>query len=469
MPVWGQYPSVHSGPDSTAVTMRGYPRSGAAVLPQESEESGWWPFGGADEAGQRKSHAADLQRSDEVHALRQELDTQNQSLAALREQIGSQAKAFTDKLEAARQDLHRSMNELSKQKDTDIENRFNAQAQQMAQQMQLIARESKTVTGPAPLSTQPFSTGAADLGKQAFLDNLHEEIKAQRSFLATVHEQMPNILQDIKSQRSFLTNVHEQVPMMIQEIRVLKEQMQSLGLADADSTSKLGKAVGKWFGYGGGSNSGIDVKQMRVMLQDAFVEENNAIRAHVEETVSKERSLLRADTAQQLLEFHSTVAGIRTEIELSSIKAGYLAVAASECEHEEKARIFARLQEKEKVLVHGQVSNTVRGTKATQAFRKAPPETVDIVVDISRKPGLPLGLSIDGSDGEGLYIEEVIAGLVQQWNIAKSNDATVRAGDKITSVNGINDNSRKMTKLLEDTTVQNLRLIVRQDNSRSCP
>lgn len=86
---------------------------------------------------------------------------------------------------------------------------------------------------------------------------------------------------------------------------------------------------------------------------------------------------------------------------------------------------------------------------ATQTPRVPPqvPDKFTISIDRSKFPDTPLGAAVDGSDSKTLVIEEVRAGLLQEWN--KNNPTQmVKPGDRIVAVNDQQGHSRVLAEAL---------------------
>merc|ERR1712173_160621 len=68
------------------------------------------------------------------------------------------------------------------------------------------------------------------------------------------------------------------------------------------------------------------------------------------EALQRDMGQLRAGQASIDSNVEEKIAMISKHVQMVSIKSGFLAVAISECEHEEKAQIFSKLKEKESIL-----------------------------------------------------------------------------------------------------------------------
>jgi len=88
-------------------------------------------------------------------------------------------------------------------------------------------------------------------------------------------------------------------------------------------------------------------------------------------------------------------------------------------------------------------------SSAMQALAASPqaPYEFTINIDRSKSQDTPLGAAVDGSDNKTLVIEEVRAGLLQEWN---NNNPTqvVEPGDRIVAVNGQRGHSRVLAEAL---------------------
>jgi len=189
--------------------------------------------------------------------------------------------------------------------------------------------------------------------------------------------------------------------------------------------------------------------------------------------------------------FERLRAEMRQEIEIVSIKAGYLAVAASACDDMEKQRVFQTLKAKEQALKDSaanalelvpsspmstpkQSPNASRSESRSRPFathscygaaglsgsRDGIEQRFDFEIQLDRSSNKALGVTIDGDNdrGRSLLVETVKQGLVQDWNETCLPDQVVRPGDVIVAVNGEEGDSARM--LAEAGTGRQLRLRV---------
>lgn len=129
---------------------------------------------------------------------------------------------------------------------------------------------------------------------------------------------------------------------------------------------------------------------------------------------------------------------LRLEMEMACVKAGYLAVAATECEYDEKTQLFSRLQDKEKALKD---SSAKLATRMDGAW---PSSTC--IVEIDRSSGKPLGIRSSTADPTILVVSEVQPGLIAEWNAGQPEDRKVRPGDRIVAINDVHGDAGKLTE-----------------------
>merc|ERR1712008_649662 len=162
------------------------------------------------------------------------------------------------------------------------------------------------------------------------------------------------------------------------------------------------------------------------------------------------------------------------QIEIASIKAGYLAVAASACDDAEKQRVFQTLKAKEQALKDSTASalvpfsgNEAAGLASTNSSRgmnrpftthscygsaglstsrDGIEQPFDFEILLDRSNNKALGVKIDGDHdrGRSLRVETVKDGLVQDWNETCLPDQVVQAGDVIVAVNGEQGDSARL-------------------------
>jgi len=195
--------------------------------------------------------------------------------------------------------------------------------------------------------------------------------------------------------------------------------------------------------------------------------------------------------------FERLRAEMRQEIEIASIKAGYLAVAASACDDTEKQRVFQTLKAKEQTLkdsaanalvpysandtpslansAHNPASRnppsgasnsrpyaTCYGAAGLSKSRDGIEQPFDFEIILDRAKNKALGVTIDGDHdrGRSLLVETVKEGLVQDWNETCLPDQVVQPGDVIVAVNGEQGDSARL--LAEAGARRQLRMRVRR-------
>lgn len=181
---------------------------------------------------------------------------------------------------------------------------------------------------------------------------------------------------------------------------------------------------------------------------------------------------------------------MRQEIEIASIKAGYLAVAASACDDAEKQRVFQTLKAKEQALKDSTAgalvpfsgneaaslasgnssrgmnrpftTHSCYGSAGLSTSRDGVEQPFDFEISLDRSNNKALGVKIDGDHdrGRSLLVETVKEGLVQDWNESCPPDKVVQPGDVIVAVNGEQGDSARL--LAEAGARRQLRLRVRR-------
>lgn len=131
--------------------------------------------------------------------------------------------------------------------------------------------------------------------------------------------------------------------------------------------------------------------------------------------------------------------------ELASIKAGFLAVAASECSGEEKAKLFDTLKERERRLVE----ETFPDADALSRPSDMPPMLANgaaVFMEIDRSRGEDLGMRL----GNDLRVLNLQAGLIQSWNATHPGLAVVPGSSVLVSVNGVSGSAEQMRRMLDE-------------------
>jgi hypothetical protein len=196
-------------------------------------------------------------------------------------------------------------------------------------------------------------------------------------------------------------------------------------------------------------------------------------------------------------EFKNDNATLNDWLEHTALRAGYLAVAATECTQEEKKELFDSLKAKEKDIAaktggdpglanlspHYPASlSNIRSSVdelmpnvmqlSAPAIQRPPDRPVfpaepvtrpnsvlpmmatgdgyvpmsdsmnEETLYITRHPG-KVGLSLDGSSGQYLQIQKVNEGLIQSWNLENPYQA-LNPGDKIYGINSIRGDPQRM-------------------------
>merc|ERR1712187_118298 len=150
---------------------------------------------------------------------------------------------------------------------------------------------------------------------------------------------------------------------------------------------------------------------------------------------------------------------LRDTQEYVAVKSGFLALAASDCSHEEKEALFKALQEKESKLVRqGTCSESLNHPVVSPMGLLSQMASVEkeVVLTFNRATGDTLGASVvPDVDGHTVSIEHVFEGFLKDWNTA--NPASrIYPGSKIIAVNGITDDPGRMIKEMSDLKVHKI-------------
>eukprot|EP00929_Paragymnodinium_shiwhaense_P019966 TRINITY_DN13444_c0_g1_i1.p1 TRINITY_DN13444_c0_g1~~TRINITY_DN13444_c0_g1_i1.p1 ORF type:complete len:325 (+),score=92.87 TRINITY_DN13444_c0_g1_i1:76-1050(+) len=182
--------------------------------------------------------------------------------------------------------------------------------------------------------------------------------------------------------------------------------------------------------------------------------------------INKEVSSLRSRMDKICEELQSELQTMRLQSERSAVKAGFLAVAASECGQEEKAFLFNKLKAREDALValdaKGNSSMALpnyptASTAGLSPSKQVPEQRFDVTLD--KRSGKRLGVSV--VLGEKFVIEEILTdGLIKEWN-DRNPAKRILPNDEIVSANGVAGSAESISEAA-DAARQTLVLTVRR-------
>merc|ERR1719401_50716 len=196
------------------------------------------------------------------------------------------------------------------------------------------------------------------------------------------------------------------------------------------------------------------------------------------ETSSVHANLVSPDIEARIMdvrnELKNDVSALHDLLEHTALKAGHLAIAASECTQDQKALLFQTLKNKEQFIQSKNtaaavpfpafpqsmgnpqiVFNDIMTQNPPEVFTTdntprggypgsvtPPPVTEEFTINVIHQQGEKLGLSLNGQDGQTLLIEKVGDGVIKNWNDTKSPQ--VFPGDRIVAVNGMRGESKQL-------------------------
>jgi len=214
--------------------------------------------------------------------------------------------------------------------------------------------------------------------------------------------------------------------------------------------------------------------EVEVLKESAQHHSSKAEQADPAAPPNSEYSALRARVEEVYCELSEECNALRTLTEQSAVRAGFLAVAASECAPEEKAWLFSKLKAREEALTNQNL--TPRTREISRTSRANPSKGLEGITDpivpgqfrveINRSSGGTLGVSVDGSDGQSLLVEEIDeGGVMMEWN-KRNPDLAVKPGYRIIEVNGKRGNSEELAEEAATTIILHIlvqRPVILQD------
>lgn len=221
-----------------------------------------------------------------------------------------------------------------------------------------------------------------------------------------------------------------------------------------------------------GMRSNLDSlnQQMEAMRQE-FNNRLNDMRVEVYQKAQSPRAITDRSSSAEIqevrAELKNDIAVLHDLLEHTALKAGHLAIAASECTKEDKATLFQTLKQKEQQRQMQQYP----AMPQTMAYSSPdvfdnlltrpsiqPPLTPpgsygtmeEFTIQLQCAPGDRLGLSLNGQDGRTLLIERINDGLVKRWNSMSSRDQC-QVGDRIVAINGERGDSKALMAIATES------------------
>lgn len=230
-------------------------------------------------------------------------------------------------------------------------------------------------------------------------------------------------------QPAIIAQLQGAIENLIKEVASLKDQVQQLTAAAQAAAT-------------GAESSAIELSTDKLTKDSVLTAgQVQKVIQELRNYVNQERKALTKslDEAVKSLseELHCDLNALNANCQMSFVKAGFVAMAADECSSEEKAKLFKTLKDKEQALLKG-IVNPIRESESKRISK----------VELTKPKGSTLGLVINGFDGQTLLVEEVLDGLVMNYNQSKSLLLQVKPGDVITSVNDKSGDSRTMAQEL---------------------
>mmetsp|Transcript_41504 Transcript_41504/g.65840 ORF Transcript_41504/g.65840 Transcript_41504/m.65840 type:complete len:501 (-) Transcript_41504:207-1709(-) len=220
-----------------------------------------------------------------------------------------------------------------------------------------------------------------------------------------------------------------------------------------------------------GMRSNLDsLKQQMEAMRQEFNIRLNDMRVEVYQKAQSPRAISDRSSSTEIqevrAELKNDIAVLHDLLEHTALKAGHLAIAASECTKEDKAVLFQTLKQKE------QQRQMQQYPAMPQTFPYSSPDVFDnlltrpalpplsdsgsygtveeFTIQLQCAPGDRLGLSLNGQDGRTLLIERINDGLVKRWNSMSSRDQC-QVGDRIVAVNGERGDSKTLMTIATES------------------
>jgi len=369
-----------------------------------------------------------------------------------------------------------------------LEERLQKLEAQVKQHSELISQlKQHSPSGDMTARSVPDSLSMQSVkgDVEQVVDSMRRDLASQRKMLDDFHEKLQPVRNDFLSNRDTLERLKTIDPSSLRSEFVSAVRFSEV-CADMKLEMKVA-AVANQNNNNNTNNSGISGTFGLQAIGDT-------ITAAVETTLGKQQRSMGMNQNQDLgsikrgLEtyfvakgvFDQTVAELRSStkndlatlhslLEHTALKAGYLAVAASESSPEEKSHLFDTLKSKEKEIGsmsrgappgvrYPQSMSTIRASVndlmqsypprreqsdvSTLAIRNNSRESAksEIVVNVQKQPNMKLGMTLDGRDESSLLISGIGDGLVSLHNAATlaSNNPSqaLQLGDRIVAVNG---------------------------------
>jgi len=274
------------------------------------------------------------------------------------------------------------------------------------------------------------------------IDEMHQKIKAVESNNLDKGA-IDALRHDLSEQTQLLRELSEAFLRFQRELDLLRGDLDRLK-ATTPASSVKGDRSGTLAGNVKGGRSGTPTSSVKGSSRSnagkagVRPDQSSPKIAQVELSLTREIAELNVRVERSRKELQEQINELRVLVEHSAVRAGFLAIAASECQPDEKAWLFTKLKAREDALAVTQGGNAGEANDQVDAIEAPKGSSYqEFFVEVDRSTGMPLGLTVDGSNGKTLLVESVAEEecLVSGWNRANPNKA-IRAGDRISAVNG---------------------------------
>jgi hypothetical protein len=204
-------------------------------------------------------------------------------------------------------------------------------------------------------------------------------------------------------------------------------------------------------------------------------------KADLSDEIAELRSMIKKSNSDgpfvPLSRYECDLKTIEVDRDLVMVKSGYLVLAASESNEEERRSIFNNLKRKE-VSLRSQRPVSLLQLPDTSSFTgdaaqaivnlqeqaEAADSTFTIMVDCSGND--KLGVTVNSKDGEALVVEKIGDGLLRSWNKGNFQHA-VKPGDLIIAVNGKSGGVDALKEELQQQQQENLTITIQRAHAVS--
>lgn len=304
---------------------------------------------------------------------------------------------------------------------------------------------------------------------------MKRDISQQRETVSDFNAKMPNLMSEVNSMKTDLGYLKgADVASLKGEVEGLADKLYRMQI-EFRTTSLTDKAINNQniSLTSGGNSQSIGVEDLGKQIGAAV--DSALSRGGAKSPLQFEE--LRRECATMEQRWYSQLAELRQEIEIktknlhdametTALKAGYLAVSASECSIEEKNMLYQTLRSKEdSILLKSQMGNmlTAPPTNTYPALTQygGGGGLDEFAITLQQIPGVKLGLSVNGEDGQSLIVERINDGLVTRHNMENPAHA-VKEGDMIVEVNGRRGAPKDLIDTLQAGVGQILSLVFKK-------